>query len=124
MHSSKCDTPQPIKVAKYIKTCEACPTQFNVYDINGQYYYFRYRSYNMSITKNEDLSDTLFSLAMRTIAPDHGECELQTFVDIAKSLGFEFDFSEAIDMTEEISEDDENDDDYDEMTDLIRKVGN
>jgi hypothetical protein len=46
---------QPIVITKMVQTCWACPSQWDGWDANGVYYYFRYRWGHLSIRRDDVL---------------------------------------------------------------------
>ncbi len=42
-----------IKIARMVKTCAACPSQWNGWSDSGNYYYFRYRNGTLRIDSSE-----------------------------------------------------------------------
>lgn len=41
-----------ITITRMVQTCSACPSQWDGWDADGVYYYFRYRWGHLEVTKN------------------------------------------------------------------------
>ena len=50
-----------IKITRIVKTCMACPAQWNAWDDNGDYYYIRYRFGKLTVHKGLNLNELIFS---------------------------------------------------------------
>lgn len=84
----------PIKLVRWVNTCEAVPSQWDAWDAKGNYYYLRFR-YNRATLEtapgpNSLLKDWKLLNAMRdpkaTGEPFEGYC---TFEEICEWLGVE-----------------------------------
>ena len=53
-----------IIITRIIKTCIACPTQWDAWDIEGSYYYIRFRFGKLTVHKGENLKELIFSKLM------------------------------------------------------------
>lgn len=110
---------QVIIVKEYYQTCCACPTQFDVYDVNGIYYYFRYRHGMMSIYQGEELEQRIMSAEFGE--DNQGICKLDDFISECEKQDIYFIFKNATGNERELE--DFTDEDYEELVSLLNKNG-
>ena len=108
---------QVIIVKEYNQTCYAYPTQFDVYDTNGIYYYFRYRHGNMSIYQGEELDDLVMRVDFGE--ENQGVCKLEDFIKECEKQNIIFIFKDAI--GKELEEEEYSDEDFEELKLLLEK---
>lgn len=78
-----------IVIVKAVQTCIACPSQWDAWDANGQYYYLRWRNSRGSVDAFDDKEPSTWGTApLGTIAHWRGDLpwkdgELQAFCDRA-----------------------------------------
>lgn len=53
-----------IELVRIEQTCMACPSQWDAYDAEGNYYYIRYRWGFLSVTKGDVLGERVFEAAI------------------------------------------------------------
>ena len=44
---------QNVLIKRIVKTCSACPSQWDAWDVSGEYYYIRYRWGCLTVNKHE-----------------------------------------------------------------------
>lgn len=79
-----------IKIKRYVSTSPACPTQFDMWDGEGNYYYLRYRHGVMYILLNEKMI-----VEGNIDKKNNGRCELKDFIQMASNQGYEFELADA-----------------------------
>lgn len=90
-----------IKIIKCNKTCFACPAQWDMWDIDGTYYYVRFRFGYLIVEKDTVFGDLV--LGIQTDDDWNGFMENEEMVSI---LSKKFDFSDCIFDDQEIEQKD------------------
>lgn len=88
-----------IKVRELIITCYACPTQYDIYDENGYYYYFRYRHGGWYL-RQERKGKQKYIASGETGDPYGGIASVEEVVKWLKKQGIKLDLSDAVFKTE------------------------
>ena len=76
------------KIVKMVRTCFACPSQWDGWDAEGTYYYFRYRWGELRVDKEE-----IFSTVWEGSIGDSFDGSL-SYDELKNALGDAFDLPE------------------------------
>lgn len=82
-----------LKIVEYIKTCSACPAQWEMWVKNGRMIYVRYRyghlTVNISEKPTEDVAKAINGkeiLSLHCGDDYHGEMEIETLEKLTKGI--------------------------------------